>query len=234
MPTVGRIVKLTAREGQGEALAEAMLRVAVGLERAPGCEQYVINRSISEPDVIWITERWLDQNALDGSLEALKTEAGKAQVAEVMALVASSERVDVEPLGGVGYLGGGQGATVMNLDDVEDQAPKFGLGDQGEARFANRDLGAASTGISHQRLRPGVRQSFGHRHHHAEEIYVVLAGDGRVKLDDEIREVRALDAVRVAPESARAFEAGPDGLEFLVVGPAHPGDVEVLRDFWTD
>jgi quinol monooxygenase YgiN len=139
MPTVGRIVKLTAREGQGEALAEAMLRAAVGLERTPGCEQYVINRSVSEPDVIWITERWLDQNALDGSLEALNTEAGKAQVAEVMALVASSERVDVEPLGGVGYLGGGQGATIMNLDDVEDQAPKFGLGDQGEARFANRD-----------------------------------------------------------------------------------------------
>jgi quinol monooxygenase YgiN/mannose-6-phosphate isomerase-like protein (cupin superfamily) len=234
MPTVGRIVKLTAHEGHGEALAQTMLRVAAGLERTRGCEQYVINRSVTDPDVIWITERWLNQEALDASLEALQTDAGKTQVAEVMALVAGSERIDVEPLGGVGYLSGGHDATVINLDEVEDQAPKFGLGEQVEARFANRDLGAVRTGISHQRLRPGVRQSFGHRHHHAEEIYVVLAGSGRVKLDDAIRDVKALDAIRVAPRCSRAFEAGPDGLEVLVVGPAHPGDVEVLRDFWTD
>jgi quercetin dioxygenase-like cupin family protein len=102
----------------------------------------------------------------------------------------------------------------------------------GEARFANRSLQTVSTGISHQRLHPGMRQAFGHRHNHAEEVYVVLAGSGRVKIDDEVKELRALDAIRIAPESLRAFEAGPDGMDVVVVGPRRPGDAEIARDFW--
>jgi mannose-6-phosphate isomerase-like protein (cupin superfamily) len=81
-------------------------------------------------------------------------------------------------------------------------------------------------------LRSGVRQAFGHRHHHAEEVFVVLAGSGRVKIDDEISDVRPLDAIRIAPGSPRAFEAGPDGLEFLVFGPHYAGDAVVERTFW--
>jgi quercetin dioxygenase-like cupin family protein len=77
-----------------------------------------------------------------------------------------------------------------------------------------------------------VRQAFGHRHHHAEEVFVVLAGSGRVKIDEEIREIRQLDAIRVAPGSTRAFEAGPDGLELVVVGAHHRGDVVVDQAFW--
>ena len=71
-----------------------------------------------------------------------------------------------------------------------------------------------------------------HRHHSAEEIYVILSGTGRAKLDDEIVEVRPLDAIRVPPEVARAFEAGGDGLEFLAFGPHHPGDGEPVDDPW--
>jgi mannose-6-phosphate isomerase-like protein (cupin superfamily) len=150
-----------------------------------------------------------------------------------MALLAGPpERIDVEPLGGVGYLAGGTGYTHVNLDDVEDMAPRFGYQDQGEARFPTRALDARLTGVSHQRLRPGVRQAFGHRHQHAEEVFVVLAGGGRIKIDDEISDVRALDAIRIAPDSSRSLEAGPDGLEFLVFGPHHAGDAVIEREFW--
>jgi mannose-6-phosphate isomerase-like protein (cupin superfamily) len=145
---------------------------------------------------------------------------------------AAPELTELEPLGGVGYLPGGAGYTLVNLEDVEDMAKRFGLGDQGEARFANRPLHAVRTGLSHQRLRPGVRQSFGHRHQHAEEVFVVLAGSGRVRVDDDIRDVRPLDAIRIAPDSPRAFEAGPDGLEFIVVGPHHAGDAVIDSNFW--
>jgi quinol monooxygenase YgiN/quercetin dioxygenase-like cupin family protein len=230
---VGRYVKFTAQTGRGDELAELLLGAADSLREVAGCELYVINRSASEPDVVWVTELWLDQDALDASLEQLRTGDGKARGAEVMALIEKPpEQFELEPLGGVGYLPGGTGSTQVNLEDVEDLALKFGFGEMGEARFAGRPLGALRTGLSHQRLRPGARQSFGHRHRHAEEVFVVLAGSGRIKIDDEISEVSTLDAIRIAPDSARALEAGPDGLEFLVVGPHHSGDAVMDPQFW--
>jgi quinol monooxygenase YgiN/mannose-6-phosphate isomerase-like protein (cupin superfamily) len=233
VPGLGRYMKFTAQPGVGDKVAELLLRTAESLGAVAGCELYVVNRSIAEPDVVWVTELWMSQEALDASLGQLDTEEGRNQVAEVMSLLAGPpERIDLEPLGGVGYLTGGGGYTHLNLEDVEDMAARFGLGDRGEARFANRALATTRTGVSHQRLRPGRRQAFGHRHHHAEEVVVVLAGGGKVKIDDDIMDVRALDAIRIAPSSARAFEAGPDGLEFLVFGVRHPGDAVMDRDFW--
>ncbi len=124
--------------------------------------------------------------------------------------------------------------TVKNLDDVEDIAPGHGLSEMGQARFCREDLGAENTGLSHQRLNPGKRQSFGHRHNQAEEIYLVLSGSGRVKLDDEIVELKRLDAIRVSPETTRAFEAGPEGLEFIAFGPHFSGDGEIVQGWWED
>ncbi len=124
--------------------------------------------------------------------------------------------------------------TIKNLEDVDDMAAKSGLGEMGQARFAREDLDAQDTGLSHQRLNPGKRQSFGHRHQEAEEIYLVLSGSGRVKLDGEIVELKRLDAIRVAPETMRAFEAGPDGLEFVAFGPHHSGDGEMVQGWWSD
>lgn len=124
--------------------------------------------------------------------------------------------------------------TIKNLNAVEDVASKYGLGESGEARFAREDLDATQTGLSHQRLRPGKRQQFGHRHDEAEEIYLVLSGSGRVKLDDEIVEIERLDAIRVSPKTTRAFEAGPDGLELVAFGPHKQGDGEILPGWWTD
>jgi quercetin dioxygenase-like cupin family protein len=122
--------------------------------------------------------------------------------------------------------------TLINLADVEDAAPGNGFGDRWEARVAREALGAQRTGVTHFRLAPGKRSPFMHRHREAEEIYVVLGGTGRVKLDDEIAAVGPLDAVRVAPEVARAFEAGPAGLEFIAFGPHCGADGEPVDDDW--
>ena len=124
--------------------------------------------------------------------------------------------------------------THRNLADVEDSAPQFGFGDIQEARFAGRPLEAAATGLSYFRLKPGRRSPFGHRHEQAEEVYVVLDGSGRMRLDDEIVELRRLDAVRVAPGVTRAFEAGAEGLEVLAFGARHEGDGELVHGWWTD
>jgi uncharacterized cupin superfamily protein len=124
--------------------------------------------------------------------------------------------------------------TKISLDAVEDAAPGNGFGDRWEARVARTALAAERTGVSFFRLRPGKRSPFTHRHAEAEEIYVVLGGSGRVRLDGELLDVVPLDCIRVAPATARAFEAGPDGLEFLAVGAHHPGDGESVPDPWTD
>lgn len=122
----------------------------------------------------------------------------------------------------------------VHLPDVEDSAVQHGFGEIQEARFAMGALDAQETGLSHHLLRPGRRQPFAHRHTDAEEIYVVLAGSGRVRLDDELVELTAKDAVRVSPGVTRRFEAGPDGMEFLAVGPHRQGDGEIIQGFWDD
>jgi mannose-6-phosphate isomerase-like protein (cupin superfamily) len=123
--------------------------------------------------------------------------------------------------------------SIKNLREVEDSAPKFGFSEMQEARFPREDLGCETVGFAFHRVKPGKRQGFAHRHENAEEVYVVLSGAGRVKLDDEVRDIAVLDAIRVAPAVARAFEAGDDGLEILAFGPRHEGDGEILRDdFW--
>lgn len=124
--------------------------------------------------------------------------------------------------------------THKRLTDVEDSAPKFGFGEIQEARFAQSDLEAERTGIAHIRLKAGKKQPFAHKHDEAEEIYVIIAGSGRLKLDDEIIAVEALDAIRVAPEVTRQFEAGPDGLEWIVAGASHEGDGEIFPGWWQD
>jgi mannose-6-phosphate isomerase-like protein (cupin superfamily) len=123
--------------------------------------------------------------------------------------------------------------TKANLRDVEDQAPGFGFGELQSARFAHGALNARDTGVSLMGVKPGKRQGFAHRHENAEEVYVILSGSGRMKLDEAIIDVGPLDAIRVSPGVARAFEAGDEGLELLAVGPRHEGDGEIIRNgFW--
>ena len=120
-----------------------------------------------------------------------------------------------------------------NLREIDDSAAAHGLSEGQEARFARSDLGAEQTGLNYLIIKPEQREAFAHRHHQAEEIYVVLSGTGRVKLDDELVELTALDAVRVSPGTTRAFEAGASGLEVLIFGAHYPGDGEIVPDFWS-
>jgi uncharacterized cupin superfamily protein len=129
--------------------------------------------------------------------------------------------------------------TKVNLKaDVDDSAVKFGFAPDLEARFAAGELGLEQSAISYQRLAPGYRLPFGHSHKRQEELYVILSGGGRLKLDDEIVEVGTLDAVRVAPEVTRAFEAGDEGVELLAFGAPNTGDPAADADaepgWWSD
>ena len=124
--------------------------------------------------------------------------------------------------------------TKLKLSEAEDIAAGFGLGEMGEMRFVTEQLAGEDTGLSHQKLRAGARQPFGHRHDSAEEVYLVIAGAGRVKLDEEIVDIEKLDAIRVAPGVTRAFEAGEEGLELLAFGARHKGDGEVIQGWWSD
>jgi mannose-6-phosphate isomerase-like protein (cupin superfamily) len=130
--------------------------------------------------------------------------------------------------------------TVANLkSDVEDQAPKHGLAPNLEGHFARQDLELEQSGVSYQKLAPGFRVPFGHKHGQQEEIYVVVAGSGRAKLDDEVVDVKTWDAVRVAPGTWRAFEGGPDGIELVAFGARcgmapDANDGEIEPGWWSD
>ena len=124
--------------------------------------------------------------------------------------------------------------TIKNLKEVEDMAASQGFGEVQEARFAHGDLNAEQTGVSLQRVKPGKRHAFAHRHKEMEEIYVVVSGSGRVKLDDQIEEIGPLDAIRVGPSVTRAFAAGDDGLDLLAFSPRAAGDAEIIQDFSWD
>ena len=126
------------------------------------------------------------------------------------------------------------GYTVRNLKEVEDAAPAFGLSPDLEARFARKPLESKQVAVSYQRLLPNVRIPFGHNHAHQEEIYVVLAGSAHAKLDDETIDLQQWDALRVDPETMRAIEAGPDGVEFIAVGGpiGEKNDAEMVNDWW--
>ena len=124
--------------------------------------------------------------------------------------------------------------TIKNLRDVEDMAAGQGFGEVQEARFAHGDLGAEQTGVSLQRVKPGKRHPIAHRHKQAEEIYVVVSGSGRIKLDDKVEEIGPLDAIRIAPSVTRSLEAGDEGLEILAFSPRAQGDAEIVEDFSWD
>jgi mannose-6-phosphate isomerase-like protein (cupin superfamily) len=119
--------------------------------------------------------------------------------------------------------------------DVEDAAPKFGLSPNLEFRAGRQALGCEQSGASYQRIAPHFRQPFGHRHKEQEEVYVLLSGSARVKLDDDIVDLVPFDALRIAPGVMRCVEAGPDGAELILFGaPKVDQDAEIVQGWWTD
>lgn len=122
----------------------------------------------------------------------------------------------------------------VNLSEVKDMAPEYGMDALGESRFAREALGAARIGLAHYRVNAGQRLPFGHWHGDVEEIYVVLSGSGRFKVDEEILDVGPQDAIYCAPEVMRAWEAGPDGLELIAFGAHSEGDGDMEQGWWAD
>ncbi|TMM14912.1 MAG: hypothetical protein E6F98_03165 [Actinobacteria bacterium] len=126
------------------------------------------------------------------------------------------------------------GFTLRNLKEVDDAAPAFGLSPDLEARFARKPLESKHVGISYQRLLPNVRVPFGHKHARQEEIYVVLGGSARAKVEDEIVELQEWDALRVDPETMRGIESGPEGVTFIAIGGpiGEQNDAEMVNGWW--
>ncbi len=128
------------------------------------------------------------------------------------------------------------GYTALQLNEVEDQAPNLGLPSDFELRMARVPLNCEKVGLSYQRLAPGWRQPIGHNHKQQEEVFVLVNGSARMRLDDDVIELRPWTAVRVAPDTMRALEGGPDGAELIAIGAPNtgPGDGNIVPDWWTD
>jgi mannose-6-phosphate isomerase-like protein (cupin superfamily) len=125
--------------------------------------------------------------------------------------------------------------THLNLKDVEDQAPKFGLSPDMEFRMGRVPLEMENAGVSYLRVGPNFRIPFGHTHKNQEEVYLVVSGGGRIKLGDDVRDLKQWDAVRVHKDTMRGFEAGPDGVELIAIGAPNtgPGDAEMEQGWWS-
>jgi mannose-6-phosphate isomerase-like protein (cupin superfamily) len=130
--------------------------------------------------------------------------------------------------------------TLRNLrDDPEDLGSNFDGPPDLEFRAATKLLGLEQSGLTYQRVPPDYRFPYGHIHERQEEVYVVVGGGGRMAVDDEVFDLKRWDAVRVPPGSWRGYEAGPEGLELLVIGAPNLGDnprddVEGTRDWWPE
>jgi mannose-6-phosphate isomerase-like protein (cupin superfamily) len=127
--------------------------------------------------------------------------------------------------------------TALNLKEVENQGPNFGVDEKDlQLRMARVPLNCQNSGVSYLRFGPGWRTPYGHTHKQQEEIYVLVSGSARMKLDDDIVEVEPWTAVRIAPETMRAVEAGPDGAEMIAIGAPStgPGDGDVVPGWWSD
>ena len=127
--------------------------------------------------------------------------------------------------------------TVQDLNEVQNQGENFGLNpDEYQVRMAKDPLECENAGVSYLRLGPGYRMPFGHRHKEQEEIYVLVNGSARMKVEDEIVDMQPLTAVRVAPETMRNLEGGSEGADLIVIGAPKtgPGDGDIEPGWWSD
>jgi mannose-6-phosphate isomerase-like protein (cupin superfamily) len=130
----------------------------------------------------------------------------------------------------------GAGYTIKNLKEIEDMALKFDMSPDLEARFAPEPLESEESGISYLRLAPNFRMPFGHTHKEQEEVYVLVSGSGRIKLDDDVVELRQWDAVRIASDTMRCLEGGPEGAELILFGAPNAGSGDAVQSpgWWDD
>lgn len=124
--------------------------------------------------------------------------------------------------------------TVLKVSEVDDQGPNFGLEGKMEARFMRVDLGCENCGVTYLRIAPNFRIPFGHRHKVQEEVYMLVSGTARIKLEDEVFDLEPWTAVRMSKDTTRGLEAGPEGAEFVLVGAPNtgPGDAITEQGWW--
>ena len=127
--------------------------------------------------------------------------------------------------------------TIKRLEEVEDV-----LGDYpGEMRMMTRALEAEQVAFTYRRMpqHTGGKGSYGHRHKEQEEIYFVASGKLLFKLNDEVVELDAGTAVRVAPQTWRSvWNDEAEDAELIIVSKTVAGgsreDAEYLEDFWPE
>jgi quinol monooxygenase YgiN/quercetin dioxygenase-like cupin family protein len=232
MTPISRFTTFHARPGEGDTLAERLLRTASLVAEAPGCQQWLVHRDQVDPELLRVSEIWASREQCDAALGLDGGPEGAAGVREL--LRDEPEVVDGETLGGARVIRGTTGATHFSILEAPDLSKdskllsRYDLADVVEARYVRELLGAVQIGLTHYRLPPGKAQGWAHRHSVAEEIYVALRGSGCIIVDDRSFELSRLDAVRVAPASARELQAGADGLEVLAFGSHYPGDGEMV------
>jgi mannose-6-phosphate isomerase-like protein (cupin superfamily) len=92
-------------------------------------------------------------------------------------------------------------------------------------------LEADTMGARLWRIEPG-QASTRHRHRDSSELYVLLEGRGKLRVDDELLELGPLDTVLVEPESVRQpfNDTDADQLWLVVAAPAEPGNSLEMDD----
>jgi mannose-6-phosphate isomerase-like protein (cupin superfamily) len=127
--------------------------------------------------------------------------------------------------------------TMCKLEDVPDA---FGGKYPGEMRFLTGELGTEQIAFTHRLMPPksGGKGGYGHRHKTQEEIYYVVSGTLQFKLGDEVIDVAAGSAVRVAPSVVRSvWNDGPQDAELVIVSVRLEdarADGEIVEGFWAE
>ncbi len=103
--------------------------------------------------------------------------------------------------------------SVVDVHSLEGEGPG------GIVRKARRALGARPFGFNYFVFPPNQEgREHDHGEQNQEEVYFVVKGSGRMRIDGEEVELRPGRLIRVDPDSTRMPTSGPDGLEFLTIG----------------
>src|ERR1700693_578362 len=128
--------------------------------------------------------------------------------------------------------------TIVPVAHVRDQAADVGMDpDHFEIRFMREALDLQNFAVTFERFGGAWHPARGHRHTVQEEVYFLISGRAQAKFGDEVIDLEPWTAVRVAPETARAFRAaGEEDALFVTIAAPQAGldDVEVIQDYWTD
>ena len=96
----GLVGSFRAQPGQGDVLADLLVRAAQALEANGDCELYVVSRSPDDADAVWVTEVWTSPEAHRASLE---DETVRELIRQARPLIAGlGDRFELSPLGGKG------------------------------------------------------------------------------------------------------------------------------------